>query len=63
LLESDLDDGGVDAEKYRPNLVRRRAVAYADGGEDDTTKSYDVGEAVVLVHREGRALRLASRMR
>ncbi|KAJ7882016.1 hypothetical protein B0H14DRAFT_2565541 [Mycena olivaceomarginata] len=50
LLESDLDDGGVDAEKYRPNLVRRRAVAYADGGEDDTTKPYDVGEAVVLVH-------------
>ncbi|KAJ7882034.1 hypothetical protein B0H14DRAFT_2565558 [Mycena olivaceomarginata] len=25
----------------------RRAVPYADGGEDDTTKSYDVGEAVV----------------
>ncbi|KAJ7897535.1 hypothetical protein B0H14DRAFT_2557540 [Mycena olivaceomarginata] len=47
LLESDLDDGGVDAEKCRPNLVRARAVAYADGGEDGITKSYGVGEAVL----------------
>ncbi|KAJ7817915.1 hypothetical protein B0H14DRAFT_2601639 [Mycena olivaceomarginata] len=46
LLESDRD-GGVDAEKCRPNFVRGRAVAYADGGEGDTTKSYDADEAVV----------------
>ncbi|KAF8191886.1 hypothetical protein K438DRAFT_1762470 [Mycena galopus ATCC 62051] len=40
-------DGGVNAEKCRWNLVRGRAVAYADGWEDDTAKSYDVGEGVV----------------
>ncbi|KAJ7825087.1 hypothetical protein B0H14DRAFT_2596750 [Mycena olivaceomarginata] len=47
LLEPDVDDGGANAEKRCSNLVRGRAVAYANSGEDETVKSYDVGEAAV----------------
>jgi hypothetical protein len=46
LLVPDADDGEVGAEKCRLDLVHGRVVVYANGGEDDTAKSYDVGEAV-----------------
>jgi hypothetical protein len=48
LLEPNVDDVGANTEKCHSNLVRGRAVAYADGGEDDTATSYDVGEAAVV---------------
>jgi hypothetical protein len=39
LLEPDVDDGGANTEKGRSSLVRGRAVAYANGGEDETVKA------------------------